>query len=565
MASRPCDTGKVLHAYFKALIAYAKHALERRPGQVVSMNLPNPESIDAWFEQFRAYKRNIGVKNVSVAQEYPKREPLPDFDARFDQAFRAHQRALAESDEEEDMSPSDEEDGVDDDEIYVIETRPRPNEGPATRSHTRQSAGSSTGARSEPMVETINSRLSSMRVQQQPDQNSRGHGSIQGHTAPAYDAELYYQMQHAHMLMQQEQQLQRRLATHVQLLRLLSTGGQAAIFLARLPLDNKSLIVFKVFFSPPSQHEMAGMRAMALSAFTIRLIGETTITYDALLPFVDQLRQYRHDLNSFQFDGYNCVMGWCYERLQGDLESVILDRKERARINNTMKMLIGLQIAYFLRGMHTAGFIFRDLKPSNVLVCKDLGVDMPQVLQYFVEHELVIKVTDFGLVTRSRAGLKTPGQGTIGYMPAAQMTNAYDASVDVVALGITLTELLTDAILYPMDEPDATVKHEFETLRVLDRIRARFAQSPRYIPSALQGLITDVVQGRLHTVDPVIEYLEGSLKAMAFAHGVEKRAFEHMSEDTGTPARPRPAGGGGESPCDQQRRKGRARSGLVKG
>ncbi|KAJ3345085.1 hypothetical protein GGF32_008642, partial [Allomyces javanicus] len=195
---RPCDTAKALHAYFRALIAYAKHILERRPGEVVSMKslsssgwrkehwetlirdgrargvpgLPNPELIDAWFEQFRAYKRNIGVKDVSVAQEYPKRGSLPDFDAGFGQAVRAHKRALTEMDEEEDLSP-DEEDDVDD-EIYVIEPRPRRNEGPATRSRTRQSdaqAGSSTGARSEPVAETINSRLSSMRVQQQPDQN----------------------------------------------------------------------------------------------------------------------------------------------------------------------------------------------------------------------------------------------------------------------------------------------------------------------------------------------------------------------------------------------------------
>ncbi|KNE71142.1 hypothetical protein AMAG_15809 [Allomyces macrogynus ATCC 38327] len=145
------------------------------------------------------------------------------------------------------------------------------------------------------------------------------------------------------------------------------------------------------------------------------------------------------------------------------------------------------------------------------------------------------------------------------------MTNAYDASVDVVTLGITLTELLTDAILYPMDEPYETVVHEFATLRVLNRICARFAQSLKYIPSALQGLITDAVHGKLHTVDPIIEHLERSLKAMAFAHGVEKRAFEHMAEDTGTPARSRPVGAGGESPCDRQRRKGRARGGLVKG
>jgi hypothetical protein len=47
---------------------------------------------------------------------------------------------------------------------------------------------------------------------------------------------------------------------NVELLKLVASGGQAAVFLARLPLDNNSLIIVKVFYAKPSSFEVEGMR-----------------------------------------------------------------------------------------------------------------------------------------------------------------------------------------------------------------------------------------------------------------------------------------------------------------
>jgi hypothetical protein len=155
---------------------------------------------------------------------------------------------------------------------------------------------------------------------------------------------------------------------------------------------------------------------MSLTNYAIRLIGEAAVSREMLLPFERDLRAHEVEMQAFQFDFQGCVTGWCYERLQGDLERALLDSKRT--IGNSMKMLVALQIAYFLRGVHSAGYIFRDLKPSNILLNMQLhGVAPDQVIKYFLEHFPVIKVTDFGLVTSEKESRKTRSAGTMGYMP----------------------------------------------------------------------------------------------------------------------------------------------------
>ncbi|KAJ3347306.1 hypothetical protein GGF32_001733 [Allomyces javanicus] len=604
----PRDTAVVLNGYFKELLTYAKHVLEHRPGEVVAMkslsssswrkehwqkiimdgrargiaHLPNASSIDQWVERFRKYKRDLKSKNVPVANYRRASAPLPDLDEDFESALRAHQKALAESDDDEyrntddDVGLSDEDASGSDKEAELrtadhaptVPAQPAPR-GPMTRSRTRRTVvpppqypnAAAPPRAAEAAVETLNSSMTSMRVRSDPNKHAQPqpqHRAFQPppsqpqhfqqrhvpRVAPAHGEHLYKQ-QMAQMRQQQKQtQPQSRsdvrvpvLSTDVQLLRLLAAGGQATVFLARLPLDSRSLVVVKVFYCKPSPHELDGMRAMSMTTFTIRLIGETQISRDALMPFTDQMRQHDVDINAFKFDENVCVTGWCYERLQGDLEAAILDRKRP--MNNTMKLLVGLQIAYFLHGVHTAGFIFRDLKPSNVLVNKDLhGADISMTIQYFLEHEPVIKVTDFGLVTRERASKKTRAAGTVGYMPAVQMNSeSYDKKVDLTAYGITLAEILTNDLMYDVSEPDSEIEEEFRSLRVVERVSSRFARHKGYIPSALRSLILDAVAGRIDSIQQFIEYLEGMLKAIAFGHDVTKSGLSLMSEDAGTPAR----------------------------
>ncbi|KNE73370.1 serine/threonine protein kinase [Allomyces macrogynus ATCC 38327] len=626
----PRDTAAVLEGYFKELLTYAKHVLEHRPGEVVAMtslsssswrkehwqkiiqdgrargiaHLPNASSIDQWFEQFRCYKRMLKSKNVPVANYRRASTPLPDFDEGFESALRAHQKALAESDDDDEDRSTDDDVGISEEDTnesdkeaasrtveptWVVSAQPVPS-GPMTRSRTRRtvvppSQYPNTAApprAAEAVVDTLNSSMNSMRVRSDPNKHAQPlpqhrvspppplQHSLQQHVpraAQAHGAQLYQQQMVQARQQQQQQQQQRvsAMSTDVQLLRLLAAGGQATVFLARLPLDSRSLVVVKVFYCKPSPHELDGMRAMSMTTFTIRLIGESHISRDSLIPFTDHLRQHDVDINAFKFDENGCVTGWCYERLQGDLESAILDRKRP--MNNTMKLLVGLQIAYFLHGVHTAGFIFRDLKPSNVLVNKDLhGADVSRTIQYFLEHEPVIKVTDFGLVTHERASKKTRAAGTVGYMPAAQMnSDSYDKTVDLTAYGITLAEILTNDLMYDVSEADSEVEEEFRSLRVIERVNSRFARHKGYIPSALRSLILDAVAGRIDSIQQFIEFLEGMLKAIAFGHDAAKSSLNLMSDDAGTPARATAPAPGPLSQGARPRHAQAARGGMTMG
>ncbi|KAI9179875.1 hypothetical protein H9P43_005207 [Blastocladiella emersonii ATCC 22665] len=325
----------------------------------------------------------------------------------------------------------------------------------------------------------------------------------------------------------------------VELLKLVASGGQASVFLARLPLDHNSLVIVKVFYKKPSAYEVAGMRAMSLTNYAIRLIGESRITRNHLLPFERDMQRDDVSMASFEFDARTGFLtGWCYERLQGDLEHCLLDKK--TPIGNAMKQLVALQIAYFLRGVHSSGYIFRDLKPSNILLNTQLhNVPPQQVVQYFLQHYPVIKVTDFGLVTMEKESKKTRSAGTMGYMPANQMsTNDYDRSVDVTAYAITLAEILVEDLMFDINDRDEEIEDEFKSLRVIDRITARFARYRQYIPSALAELIYDTLRGNNRSIETFIAVLEASLKGLAFAFDVTKSDMQLLNQGMATPGRP---------------------------
>ncbi|KAI9179749.1 hypothetical protein H9P43_005079 [Blastocladiella emersonii ATCC 22665] len=335
----------------------------------------------------------------------------------------------------------------------------------------------------------------------------------------------------------------------VELLKLVATGGQASVFLARLPLDHNSLVIVKVFFKKPSAHELAGMRAMSMTNYAIRLIGETRVSRNQLLPFERDLKGHPHNISmaAFEFDprsGY--LTGWCYERLQGDLEHCLLEKK--TPVGNAMKMLVALQIAYFLRGVHHVGYIFRDLKPSNILLNTRLDNVPPEdVVKYFLQHYPVIKVTDFGLVTMEKKSNHSRCAGTMGYMSAKQMlTSDYDRSVDVTAYAITLAEILIEDLIFDTNDKDEDIEAEFRSLRVIDRIAARFARCRQYIPSALAELIYDTLRGNNRSVETFIAVLEASLKGLAFAFDVTKSDMQLLNQGMATPARPILVGEDGE-------------------
>jgi eukaryotic-like serine/threonine-protein kinase len=115
-----------------------------------------------------------------------------------------------------------------------------------------------------------------------------------------------------------------------------------------------------------------------------------------------------------------------------DLED-ILEREKRFSEPQTLKWAD--QLCDVLDHLHANGLIYRDMKPSNVMITRDGDV----------------KVVDFGI-----AKLLVPGQrgtmiGTPGYSPPEQYQGITTVQSDIYALAATLHHLLTGRD--PRNEP----------------------------------------------------------------------------------------------------------------
>ena len=105
---------------------------------------------------------------------------------------------------------------------------------------------------------------------------------------------------------------------------------------------------------------------------------------------------------------------------------------ERGPLESRRALSIAADIARALCAAHEAGVVHRDLKPENVLITVTGSV----------------KVVDFGIAHAESVNtrLTRPGEavGTPAYMPPEQLIGgASDERVDIYALGVVLTEMLT--------------------------------------------------------------------------------------------------------------------------
>ncbi len=107
-----------------------------------------------------------------------------------------------------------------------------------------------------------------------------------------------------------------------------------------------------------------------------------------------------------------------------DLEQII--ERER-RLPEAQVLAWADQICDVLEHLHARGLIYRDMKPSNVMIDHDGGV----------------KVVDFGIAKLFNPTERGTQIGTPGYAPPEQYQGLATPQSDVYALGATLHHLLT--------------------------------------------------------------------------------------------------------------------------
>jgi predicted Ser/Thr protein kinase len=123
--------------------------------------------------------------------------------------------------------------------------------------------------------------------------------------------------------------------------------------------------------------------------------------------------------------------------------NALLERE--GRLDPDLTLAITGQVGVALDAAHQHGLVHRDVKPANILIASDVGLEGQHVY-----------LTDFGVAkqTQTRSGLTRAGffVGTVDYAAPEQIEGkALDGRADVYALGCVLYQCLTGSLPYEKD------------------------------------------------------------------------------------------------------------------
>jgi len=202
----------------------------------------------------------------------------------------------------------------------------------------------------------------------------------------------------------------------------LSRGGMAAIYEAEDKKDRSRKVAIKVPF----------LRFERDPAYVARFLREERIglemDHPALLKFVP-------------VQGAKSRLYLVTEYLTGCTLAALLF--QRAPLPEGDALRIASLICEALSYLHARGFIHRDLKPDNIMLCRDQ----------------TIRIMDFGLAAPITGRLdiladKTPVFGTPQYMAPEQVKRSHcDARTDIYSLGVILYEMLTGKLPFQHEDP----------------------------------------------------------------------------------------------------------------
>src|ERR1044072_1131150 len=118
----------------------------------------------------------------------------------------------------------------------------------------------------------------------------------------------------------------------------------------------------------------------------------------------------------------------------------ITDYCDEANLSTRERLNLFIQVCQAIQHAHQKGIIYRDIKPSNLLVTVNDGVAVPKVIYFVITKATEGRLTDKTLVTQFEALIGTPA-----YMSPEQtvMTSLdIDTRSDIYSLGVLLYELL---------------------------------------------------------------------------------------------------------------------------
>jgi serine/threonine protein kinase len=201
------------------------------------------------------------------------------------------------------------------------------------------------------------------------------------------------------------------------LARVLGQGGMGAVYLATMPnLANKPVAVKEMLVSieDESQRDLATRQFHQEAEMLALLDHPNLVTVSDYFVEGD-----RHYLVMGYVDGSN-------------LEDVVNRTETFLGVDQVLMWLEALCGVLSYLHTRTPAIIFRDLKPSNIML----------------DSQQRIRLVDFGIARVFEANTKTStfikGTGTPGYSPVEQFGGAStDARSDVYALGATVYSLLT--------------------------------------------------------------------------------------------------------------------------
>jgi HAMP domain-containing protein len=194
-------------------------------------------------------------------------------------------------------------------------------------------------------------------------------------------------------------------ANRYQILKVLGTGGMGRVFQAR-DLELEEVVALKVLspelFADPGRH---------LQLLRNEIKAARAITH----PNVVRM----HDLG--EVEGVRFVS---MEYVAGTTLRPLL--RKGARLDLVPGLQIAKQLCRGLQAVHAAGIVHGDLKPDNIIV-------MPSG---------VVKLMDFGVARRSRAGSSKVVIGTPRYASPEHARGAeLDERSDIYALGVVMFEM----------------------------------------------------------------------------------------------------------------------------